>query len=281
MRPVRLIAAGSIGLAALLSVAAPAVANAAIQQVQSARTQGSRVLDDEEDRSHPCDAAAFDATQVDVRDPVDRQPSPPAARQPSAPRAGPRDRPFVAVLMAVPLVTYAGAAGSRGSEILTPADRFATSQLIGAGYVVNPKFRFGVMGIFNEVLTGQPPAVDAWQFGGIAPIAIGTFEHVYYRRRSDHWISLGRQTSIRRRCGRTVRRINPSQKRPRIEHRCADHCAVRASGHSIRRRRSRRGEGVLRRACATVREWKETRLMVPVEAHLVLNHVPLVGLMFG
>jgi hypothetical protein len=179
MSPVRRMAAGSISLAALLSVTAPAVANAAIQQVQSTRTQGSRVLDDEEDRSHPCDdAAAFDATQGDVQDPVERQPSPPAARQPSAPRTGPRDRPFVAVLMAVPLVTYAGATGSRGSEMLTPADRFATSQLIGAGYVVNPNFRFGVMGIFNEVLTGQPPAVDAWQFGGIAPIAIGTFEHV-------------------------------------------------------------------------------------------------------
>ena len=80
--------------------------------------------------------------------------------------------------MAVPLVTYADATVSRGSEVLTPADRFATSQLIGAGYVVTPRFRFGVMGIFNEVLTGLPPAVDAWQVGGIAPIAIGTFEHV-------------------------------------------------------------------------------------------------------
>ena len=80
--------------------------------------------------------------------------------------------------MAVPLATYAGATVSRSSEILTPADRFATSQLIGAGYVVNPRFRFGAMGIFNEVLTGLPPTADAWQFGGIAPIAIGTFEHV-------------------------------------------------------------------------------------------------------
>jgi hypothetical protein len=34
------------------------------------------------------------------------------------------------------------------------------------------------MGIFNEALTGPPPAADAWQFGGIAPIAIGTFEHL-------------------------------------------------------------------------------------------------------
>jgi len=43
---------------------------------------------------------------------------------------------------------------------------------------VNPRFRFGVMGIFNEVLTGLPPTADAWQFGGVAPIAIGTFEHL-------------------------------------------------------------------------------------------------------
>jgi len=79
--------------------------------------------------------------------------------------------------MAVPLVTYAGATGAQPSEILTPADRFATSQLIGIGYVVNPRFRVGVMGIFNEALTGVPPAADAWQFGGIAPVAIGTFDH--------------------------------------------------------------------------------------------------------
>jgi hypothetical protein len=91
---------------------------------------------------------------------------------------GPRGRPFLAVLAAVPLATYAGATGPRDSEILTPADRFATAQLIGVGYVVNPRFRFGVMGIFNEALTGLPPAADVWQFGGIAPIAIGTFEHV-------------------------------------------------------------------------------------------------------
>jgi hypothetical protein len=91
---------------------------------------------------------------------------------------GPRGRPFLAVLMAIPLATYAGATGLRNSEILTPADRFATAQLIGMGYVVNPRFRFGVMGIFNEVFTGLPPAAEAWQSGGIAPIGIGTFDHV-------------------------------------------------------------------------------------------------------
>jgi hypothetical protein len=79
--------------------------------------------------------------------------------------------------MAVQLVTYAGATGPHPSQVLTPAKRFATSQLIGVGYVVNPQFRFGVMGIFNEALTGLPPTADAWQFGGIAPVAIGTFQH--------------------------------------------------------------------------------------------------------
>jgi hypothetical protein len=88
---------------------------------------------------------------------------------------GPRGRPFMAALFAVPLVTFAGPVGPRGSEIVSPADRFAATQLVGGGYVVNPRFRFGVMGIFNEVFTGLPPGSDAWQFGGVAPIAIGTF----------------------------------------------------------------------------------------------------------
>ena len=168
----------SISLAALLSITAPAVAYAAIPQIQSTDDREPRVLDEEACSQLCDDAMPFDATHGDVQAPVERPPSPAAAGPPSAPRAGPRNRPFVTVLMAVPLVTYAGAAGSRGSETLTPADRFATSQLIGAGYVANPRFRFGAMGIFNEVLTGLPPAVDAWQFGGIAPIAIGTFDHV-------------------------------------------------------------------------------------------------------
>jgi hypothetical protein len=33
------------------------------------------------------------------------------------------------------------------------------------------------MGIFNEAFTGLPPGADAWQFGGVAPIAIGTLGH--------------------------------------------------------------------------------------------------------
>jgi hypothetical protein len=90
---------------------------------------------------------------------------------------GPRGRPFMALLFAVPLVTFAGPVGPRGSEVVSPADRLAITQLVGVGYVVNPRFRFGVMGIFNEAITGLPPGSDAWQFGGVAPIAIGTFGH--------------------------------------------------------------------------------------------------------
>jgi hypothetical protein len=101
-----------------------------------------------------------------------------APGQMPAPRDGPRDRPFLAVLGAIPLVTYAAPSGPRDSELLTPADRFATSQLVGVGYVVNPRFRFGLIGIFNEVLSGLPPTSPAWQFGGVAPVAIGTFDHV-------------------------------------------------------------------------------------------------------
>jgi hypothetical protein len=92
-------------------------------------------------------------------------------------RAGPRGRPFVTALFAVPLVTFASPLGSRSSEIVWPADRFAITQLIGVGYVVNPRFRFGVMGIFNEAVTGLPPDADSWQFGGVAPVAIGTLGH--------------------------------------------------------------------------------------------------------
>jgi hypothetical protein len=98
-------------------------------------------------------------------------------RQTSKPLPGPHGRPFAAALFAVPLVTFAGPVGPRGSEVLSPADRFAVAQLVGAGYVVNPRFRFGVMGIFNEALNGLPPGSDAWQFGGVAPIAIATPGH--------------------------------------------------------------------------------------------------------
>ena len=101
-----------------------------------------------------------------------------ALAQPSAqPPAGPRGRPFVTTLFAVPLVTFAGPVGPRGSEAISPADRFAIVQLIGGGYVVNPRFRFGAMAIFNEALTGLPPQASAWQLGGVVPIAIGTFGH--------------------------------------------------------------------------------------------------------
>jgi hypothetical protein len=100
-----------------------------------------------------------------------------ATGQAPALRAGPRGRPFMAALFAVPLVTFAGPVGPRGSELVSPAERFAITQLVGGGYVVNQRFRFGAIAVFNEALTGLPPGNDAWQFGGVAPIAIATFGH--------------------------------------------------------------------------------------------------------
>ena len=95
----------------------------------------------------------------------------------AARRPGPYGRPFLAALVAVPLVTYVGPLAPRPSEVVFPADRFVIAQLIGGGYVVNPRFRFGVMGAFSEALTGLPAGTSTWQLGGVAPVAIGTFDH--------------------------------------------------------------------------------------------------------
>src|SRR5262245_40799276 len=170
---------GTIAIAAVLSMIAPAVTAAAPGQEEPSTKPGECILrPNEQDRSHLRDnAAQGKAITSDGWNPVTHTPSTEAAAETAAQRRGPRRRPFVTALLAVPLITYAGAMGPRDSEFLTPADRFAVSQLIGAGYVVNPRFRFGVMGVFSETLTGLPPAADTWQFGGIAPIAIGTFEH--------------------------------------------------------------------------------------------------------
>jgi len=91
--------------------------------------------------------------------------------------SGPYGRPFLAALIAVPLVTYAGRFAPRPSDVVFPADRFVIAQLIGGGYVVNPRFRFGVIGVFSEALTGLPTGAATWQLGGVAPVAIGTFNH--------------------------------------------------------------------------------------------------------
>src|SRR5262245_29210678 len=93
-------------------------------------------------------------------------------------RPGPHGRPFVVALGAVPLVTYVGPLSPRPSEVISPSDRFVTAQLIGGGYVVNPRFRFGAIGIFSEALTGLPAGADTWQLGGVAPIGIATLDHL-------------------------------------------------------------------------------------------------------
>jgi hypothetical protein len=92
-------------------------------------------------------------------------------------KPGPYGRPFLAALVAVPLVTYVGPLAPRPSDVVFPADRFVIAELIGGGYVVNPRFRFGVMGVFSEALTGLPTGAATWQLGGVAPLAIGTFNH--------------------------------------------------------------------------------------------------------
>jgi hypothetical protein len=117
---------------------------------------------------------------IDTCRPVDLAPAVNATQNPpttASRRPGPYGRPFLAVLTAVPLVTYVGPLAPRPSEVVFPADRFVMTQLIGAGYVVNPRFRFGVMGVFSEALTGLPTGAATWQLGGVAPLAIGTFDH--------------------------------------------------------------------------------------------------------
>src|SRR5262245_30221254 len=177
MRAVRLTAPGSIAFATLLSLTAPVTAGATHQDGPPTQLDGIRLACGAHDSPLGDNAPPHEAMRVEDRAPMDGARSTAAPGPTTTLRPGPRGRPFLAVLGAIPLVTYAAATGTRDSEVLTPADRFATSQLIGAGYVVNPRFRFGVMGIFNEVLTGLPPTADAWQFGGVAPIAIGTFDH--------------------------------------------------------------------------------------------------------
>lgn len=178
MRSVLLMAPGSIVFVALLSLTAPA-ATAGATEVERPPMDEICSGYGAEDAPLLCDTATpDDATRGNVHELPNSASSTASTGERPALRPGPRGRPFLAALAAVPLVTYTGATGPRDSQVLTPADRFAASQLIGVGYVVNPQFRFGVMGIFNEVLTGLPPAADAWQFAGIAPIAIGTFDHL-------------------------------------------------------------------------------------------------------
>ena len=69
------------------------------------------------------------------------------AENDSRPPAGPRNEPFVIVLGVVPIATYAAAAGPQSSQMFYPADRFATTQIVGGGCVVNPRFRFGANAI--------------------------------------------------------------------------------------------------------------------------------------
>jgi hypothetical protein len=146
---IRPITPALIAIAALLSVTVVAGTADAGEQGEPPKTAERRSLHAEDVSQLTHGTAPCGATQTDLSGRVNDIPSTALTGEGAAPRAGPRRRPFVAVLMAVPLVTYAGATVPYRSEVLTPADRFATSQLLGVGYVVNPRFRFGVMGIFN------------------------------------------------------------------------------------------------------------------------------------
>ena len=53
------------------------------------------------------------------------------------PASGPRHRPFVIGVFGLPLVTHLGPLGPRGAETVSPADRFAITQIVGGGYVLN------------------------------------------------------------------------------------------------------------------------------------------------
>jgi hypothetical protein len=128
-------APGSIGVAVLLSVTALAVTAGATEQAGlPTGPDGCRLLLDQDDDTQLRDnATPHKAKEGDVSDPVHCEGSATPVGGPAAPRAGPRGRPFVAALVAVPLLTYAGVKGPRGSEVVTPADRFATSSSLGSG----------------------------------------------------------------------------------------------------------------------------------------------------
>src|SRR5262245_44526669 len=152
MRLVRLAAPESIAFATLLALVAPAATLAAGQAAPLTSLDECRGSDgvDVTPPLYDDTTPPHEGMRADGRDSGIRWQS--ATGETAPLRAGPHGRPFIALLAAIPLITYAGATGPRSSELVTPDDRFATSQLIGAGYVVNPRFRFGAMGIFNEVL---------------------------------------------------------------------------------------------------------------------------------
>lgn len=117
-----------------------------------------------------------------IGDPAERREATTASDESESPpapdaRRGPYHRPFLTAIGFVPLATSVAAAGTQPSDVLYPSDRLAIAQIVVGGYVVNPRFRFGAAGIFTEVFTGLPSGASAWQFGGVAPVAIGTFNH--------------------------------------------------------------------------------------------------------
>jgi hypothetical protein len=153
--------------ATIILLAAVVLTNAAHAQTlvePSARTSPPR---------HGASLVGDRAKRPDVATASNESQPPPA----SDARRGPYRRPFLTAIGFVPLATYVAAAGPQASDVLYPSDRFAIAQIVVGGYVVNPRFRFGTAGIFSEVLSGLPGGASTWQFGGVAPVAIGTLNH--------------------------------------------------------------------------------------------------------
>jgi hypothetical protein len=123
--------------------------------------------------------------------------APPTA-QPETPTSAPTNAPgrwLVHVNFGVPVVSYLGTMGTQTEAWVTPANRFTTVQLVGAGYWVHPHLRLNLMVQFAETLSGLPPtaspfttfAVIAWAaytngpffagLGGIvAPRSFGSWD---------------------------------------------------------------------------------------------------------
>src|SRR5262245_52256197 len=116
MRAARVMAMGSIAFATLFSVTAPAATvGAAGQDGPPTQLDEVRFVCGANERPALGDnPAPRDAMLDEERDRVDDAPSTAATGSTTAPRLGPRGRPFLAVLGAIPLVTYAAAKGSRG-----------------------------------------------------------------------------------------------------------------------------------------------------------------------
>src|SRR5262245_51009743 len=90
----------------------------------------------------------------------------------------PRIRHFVTAMVTVPMVTYAGAAGSQQARVTTVADRLVTAEILGTGFVLSPRARVGLVTMFSQ-WHDPPPNIPTWQLGAVAPVVIRTFPRFF------------------------------------------------------------------------------------------------------